>query len=170
VPGSFFDLAYAENRPGERNMGTVLATLNRAYPVAKGALEASYRFYADTFGVTSNTVELRWLQKLGSHLTLAPDARLDRQGAADFYYYNMDLTDIAPTVTPNPAGPAYSSDYRLSSLDALSYGLKATLDLGSHFQLAAGYERYAMRGRDGVTPQSAYPVANILSAGARYSW
>jgi hypothetical protein len=170
VPGSFFNLAYAENRPDERNMGTVRAALNRAYPRAHGALEGSYRFYADTFGVTSNTVELRWLQKVGGLLTLAPDVRFDRQDAANFYYYNLDLTDIAPTVVPNPAAPAYSSDYRLSSCDALSYGLKATLNAGSHFQFVAGYERYAMRGRDGVTPQSAYPIANILSAGARYSW
>jgi hypothetical protein len=170
VPGSFFPLAYAENRPGERNMGTLLATFNRAFPGMHGAVEGSYRYYGDTYGVTSSTVGLRWLQKLGGGVTLAPDARLDRQGAANFYYYDLDDTPLAPTSVPNPAGPAYSSDYRLSSFDAWSYGLRATWDLPHHLQLVAGYERYAMRGRDGVTPRSAYPVANILSAGARYSW
>jgi Protein of unknown function (DUF3570) len=170
VPGSNFPLAFAENRPGERNMGILLASVNRAFPEARGALDLSYRYYADTFGVTANTVELSWIQKVGRTLTLTPDLRLHEQGAAKFYYYNLDGTPITPTVVPSPDGPAYSSDYRLSALGALTYGLKATWTLGDHLQLELGYDRYAMRGRDGVTPQSAYPVANIVSGGARLSW
>ena len=37
-------------------------------------------------------------------------------------------------------------------------------------QLELAYDRYEMRGRDGVTPQSAYPTANIYTAGARVAW
>ena len=170
VAGSFFPLAFAENRPGERNMASVFAAVNRAYPRLHGALEASYRFYADTFGVTANTVELRWIQKLGEAVTLAPELRLYRQGGADFYYYDLDATDITPTVVPDSNGPAYSSDYRLSSFDAVTYGIKATWKVRPHLQLELAFDRYAMRGIDGVTPQSAYPVANIMSAGARLSW
>jgi hypothetical protein len=170
VAGSFFPLAFAENRPGERNMGSVFAAVNRAYPGAHGALEASYRFYADTFGVEANTVELRWIQKLGDVVSLSPELRLYRQGAADFYTYNLDATALTPTVVPNPNGPAYSSDYRLSSFDALTYGLRATWKVRAHVQLELSFDRYAMHGLDGVTPQSAYPVANIVSAGARVSW
>jgi Protein of unknown function (DUF3570) len=170
VPGSFFPLVFAENRPGERNMGTLLATLNRAFPAAHGALEASDRFFADTFGVKSDTVELRWIQNIGERMTLAPELRVDRQDSAHFYYYDLDATSIEPTTVPNPSGVAYSSDYRLSSFDAVSVGLKTTVKVVGDFILEAGYERYAMRGRDGVTPQSAYPVANIFSVGAKYSW
>jgi hypothetical protein len=170
VPGSFFPLVFAENRPDERNMGTLFASIDRAYPGAGGAVEASLRFYGDTFGITSATVELRWIQRLGKRLTLAPEARLARQGAAGFYYYDLDATGITPTGVPDTRGPAYSSDYRLSAFDAVSCGLRATLKVAPHVQLEALCERYGMRGRDGVTPQSAYPVANIISAGAKISW
>jgi len=170
VPGSAFPLAFAENRPGERNTGAAFASLNRAFPGVGGALEGSARFYADTFGVAASTLELAWIQKIGKAFTLAPELRLHEQGAAKFYYYNLDRTSLIPTVVPNPDGPAYSSDYRLSSLDAVTFGLKATWKLQEHLQLELAYDRYRMRGRDGVTPQSAYPVANILSCGARISW
>jgi hypothetical protein len=170
VPGSFFQLPFAENLPGEHNSGALLASVNRAFPAARGALEASYRFYGDTYGVTANTVEARWIQKIGDDVTLAPEVRLYRQGAADFYAYDLDDTDIVPTVIPNGNGPAYSSDYRLSSLDGVTCGIKATVKIGRHVQLDLAYDRYTMRGRDGVTPQSAYPVANIYTAGARVTW
>jgi hypothetical protein len=170
VAGSFFPLAFAENRPGSRDTGTLFASVNRAYPGARGALEASYRFSSDTFGIVANTVEVRWIQKIGEKVTLAPEVRLYRQGAAAFYSYNLDDTDITPTVVPDSKGPAYSSDYRLSAFDGATWGLRATWKVRAHLQLELAYDRYAMRGRDGVTPQSAYPVAAILSAGARLSW
>jgi hypothetical protein len=170
LPGTTLQEYFPENRPGERNMGTVFASVNRAYPALKGALEASYRFYGDTFGITSNTGELRWIQKLGSRVTLAPEVRFSRQDAAKFYYYDLDTTAIIPTHIPNPNGAAYSSDYRLSSFDAVSYGVRATWKLAEHLQIEAAYARYSMRGTDGVTPQSAYPIADIVSAGARVSW
>jgi hypothetical protein len=31
-------------------------------------------------------------------------------------------------------------------------------------------EQYVMRGRDGITPQSAYPRATIVTAGVQLSW
>jgi hypothetical protein len=170
VAGSFFPIAFTENRPGERDSGTLFASVNRSFPRVRGALEASYRFYSDTFGVSANTLELRWIQKVGAAFTLAPEVRLYRQDAARFYYYDLDDTAIVPTVVPDSHGPAYSSDYRLSAFDGLTCGLKATWKMHAHVELELAYDRYAMRGRDGVTPQSAYPVANIVSAGARLSW
>ena len=170
VPGSFFALPFAENRPGERNLGSLYGAVNRTFPRVHGALEASYRYYADTFGIQAHTVELRWLQQLGRRVTLAPEARLTREGAADFYSYNLDATPIIPTQVPNTAGPAYSSDYRLSAFDAVTVGARLTAKVVEHVEGELGYEHYAMRGRDGVTPQSAYPVANILSVGARITW
>jgi hypothetical protein len=170
VPGTYFPLVFAENTPGEHNSGALLASVNRAFPGAGGALEASYRFYGDTYGVMASTVEVRWIQKIGDRFTLAPELRLYRQGAADFYYYNLNDTDFLPTRTPDSSGTNYSSDYRLSSFDAVTCGLKATLKVQAHFQLELAYDRYEMRGRDGVTPQSAYPTANIYTAGARVTW
>lgn len=170
VPGSFFPLVFHENRPSERNSGVLYTSVNRAFPELNGALEGSYRFYADTYGVKANTLELKWLQKLGRDLVLAPDFRIHEQGAANFYHYDLNTTDILPTYTPDPNGPAYSSDYRLSSLLAVTYGLNLSWKPRDWLKLTLDYSRYNMRGRDGVTPQSAYPDANIYSAGAQLSW
>jgi hypothetical protein len=170
APGDVLPLAYLENLPDTHDFGALFASVNHAFPGAGGALEASYRYYRDTYGVEASTLEVTWLQKLGRRLTLAPNARLHDQGAASFYYYNLDETDIMPTAVPNAAGPHYSSDYRLSSLDAVTVGLKLTLKASDSVRMDVAYERYAMRGRDGQTPQSAYPSANIISAGARVSW
>ena len=170
VPGSFFALVFAENRPGERDTGTLLASVNRAYPAAHAALEASYRFYADTFGITAHTVELQWIQKIGGAVTLSPEVRLYEQGGARFYYYNLNDTAIMPTRVPDSSGTNYSSDYRLSSLYGVTCGIKATWKIRDHVQLDVAFNRYDMRGRDGVTPRSAYPTANITSVGARISW
>jgi hypothetical protein len=169
-PGDYFPLVFAENRPHEHNSGTTYLSINRAFAAVNGALEASYRFYSDTYGVVSNTGELRWLQKVGRHVTISPEARLYEQSAARFYYYNLTTTDIVPTTIPNPSGPAYSSDYRLSALDTTSYGLKVTWNPSDRLQLDVSYDRYTMRGRDGITPMSAYPRANVLVFGAKVSW
>jgi hypothetical protein len=169
-PGDYFPLVFAENRPPEHNSGVAYLSINRAFPSLDGAFEGTYRFYSDTYGVVANTAELRWLQKVGRHVAVSPEVRLYEQGAAHFYYYDLESTGIVPTTVPNPQGPAYSSDYRLSSLDTTTYGIKVVWSPSDRFQLDVAYDRYAMRGRDGVTPQSAYPKANIVTFGARISW
>ena len=82
----------------------------------------------------------------------------------------LNTTDIVPTYTPDPSGPAYSSDYRLSSLLAVTYGVNLSWKPRDWLKLTLDYSRYNMRGTDSVTPQSAYPQANIYSAGAQLSW
>jgi hypothetical protein len=170
IPGTYFPLAFAENRPDEHNSGVLYAALDRAFPGEGGTIEASYRYYADTYGTVANTLDFRWIQKLGRRVTVSPSARLYQQGAAKFYYYNLESTTILPTFTPDPSGPAYSSDYRLSSLDTTDLGVKVTWAATERLALDASIDRYAMRGRDGMTPQSAYPRANILTLGAKVSW
>jgi hypothetical protein len=170
VPGSFFPLVFAENRPGQHNSGVAYLAVERMFPALRGSLEGSFRYYSDTYGVVANTVEGRWLQKLGHDLTLAPVLRLYEQSAARFYYYNLNQTMLVPTTIPDPNGPAYSSDYRLSSLFSTTLGLELTFRANRWLEVTAAYDRYAMRGRDGVTPQSAYPRANIYSLGAKISW
>jgi hypothetical protein len=170
IPGSFFPTAFHENLPGSHDFAAAFASVDRAFTQARGALEASYRLYSDSYGVVASTAEVSWQQKIARRFTLAPDVRLHGQGAARFYHYDLDATDVAPTQVPNPGGPNYSSDYRLSSLWTSTLGLKLTCNLADHIRADLAYDRYAMHGRDGVTPGSAYPSANILSAGARVSW
>lgn len=170
IPGSVFPLVFAENRPGEHNSGVAYFAINRAFPRLNGALEGSYRFYSDTFGVVANTAEIRWLEKIGRSVTVSPELRLYEQGAARFYYYNLNSTGIIPTSTPDPGGPAYSSDYRLSSLYTTTYGIRTAWKPHDRLELDLAYDRYTMRGRDGITPQSAYPRANVITIGAKVSW
>jgi len=170
IQGSFFPLVYAENRPSEQNSCVAYFAVNRAFPRLNGSLEGSYRLYADTFGIVANSIEVRWLEKIGRQFTVSPELRLYEQGAAKFYYYDLNATGIFPTETPNPNGPAYSSDYRLSALDTTTCGVRTAWSPRDWLQLDVAYDRYAMRGRDGITPQSAYPRANIVTIGAKISW
>ena len=168
--GVFLPLGYPENRPDVRDSGTAYVLLDRAFPRLHGALELSYRFYADTYSITANTAEARWLQKIGDHLTVGPEVRAYEQQAARFYYYNLDETTIVPIRVPDPNGVNYSSDYRLSALETTTYGVRVSWKPIERLEFTAAYDRYRMHGSDGVTPQSAYPVANILSVGTKVSW
>jgi hypothetical protein len=144
--------------------------LNHAYPQLNGAIDASYRFSHDDFGVSSNTFALEWLQKLGAKVILSPSFRFYQQSAADFYLLTLDGTGISPSSPPTGPSPVYSADYRLSKLQTLSYGLKLVWTPTAAWQLDVAYEKYDMRGRDGVTSQTAYPEANIFTVGAKFSF
>ncbi len=170
VPGVFLRRTFNENRPDRRDKWLALALLNRAFPSLHGAVEASYRHHRDDFGITSHTVTVEWFQKLGAKFILRPSIRYFGQGAADFYHVTLDGTPITPTAIPTGRGPHYSSDYRLSDLRTLNYGLKAVWRATDSLLLDAAIERYEMHGRDGRTSASAYPRATIFTAGVRYSF
>ncbi len=171
LPGLSLPLTFAENRPAERDKGIALATINRAFPAANGALEATYRFYHDTFGTGAHTVDLAWFQRLGERVMLRPGFRFYTQDAADFYYYRLDGTNVVPAAgAPRTGGPFYSSDYRLSRMQTYTYGLKLVWRATDALNVDLAYERYDMRGVDGVTPQSAYADADIVTAGLKFSW
>jgi hypothetical protein len=161
---------FAENSPNKRNKGSLFLSLNRAFPAIHGAVEVSYRFYADTWGIAANTVEADWFQHLGPKVVLGPTLRAYEQGAANFYDYNLDNTAINPVRMPTGAGPNYSSDFRLSAMRSIEYGLKLTWSPTDRLQFDLAYKRYEMWGTDGVTPASAYPIAGIATLGARFLW
>jgi hypothetical protein len=171
IPGVSLPLTFAENRPAERDKWIALAQLNRAYPEMHGAIDFSYRFYHDTYDTNSHTLDLGWFQNIGEHVVVRPGIRFYTQSAADFYYYKLDGTAVVPVAgPPRTNGPFYSSDYRLSEMRTLTYGLKVVWNATEALQFDAAYERYDMRGTDGVTPQSAYCRANIFTVGAKFSW
>lgn len=170
-PGVSLPLTFAENRPGTREKWIMLGAVNRSFPALHGAAEASYRFYHDTYGTDAHTVDTAWFQHLGERVILRPGFRWHDQSAARFYHYDLDRTTLVPAYgPPRPNGPFYSSDYRLSALRTLTYGLKAIVNVTEALQFDAALERYDMRGRDGVTPQSAYCRATIVTVGGRFGW
>ena len=166
----YLEESFGENSPNRRESSAVFTSINRSFPGVRGAVEGSYRLYADTFGIVSHTFELSWIQHLGDRLIAEPLVRFYRQSAANFYYYNLDTTDIVPTHVPTGAAPYYSSDFRLSAEDDYTIGLKVTYKVADRLQVVASYERYAMSGRDGVTSASAYPRAGISEIGAKFTW
>ena len=171
-PGTYYTLP--ENRPREKDKISVFFGTNRHFEKLDGALDASYRFYSDSFGITSHTVELKWIQRLGTHFTLEPIARYYVQSQADFYYYNLDQAGIVTSVVPSGetgtgTGPFYSSDYRLSKMETMNLGLKLSWIINDHCSLDVAYERYVMRGLDNVTPSSAYVDANVFTFGFKLS-
>lgn len=171
VPGVSLPLTFAENRPDERDKWIALAAVNRAFPEVHGTVDFSYRFYHDTYDTDAHTLDLGWFQSLGEHFIVRPGVRLYDQDAAKFYYYRLDGTSVVPVAgPPRPDGPFYSSDYRLSAMRTVTYGLKLIWNATEQLQFDAAYERYEMRGTDHVTPQSAYCRADIFTLGARFSW
>jgi hypothetical protein len=170
LPSIYLDETFGENSPNAREREALYASINHAFPRAHGAVEASYRLYSDTYGIVAHTLQLTWLQHVGARLVLAPSFRFYTQTAARFYYYSLEDTPIIPVRVPAGAAPYYSSDFRLSAEDGTSYGLKATLKVSEWMQLDASFEQYDLRGRDGVTPASAYPRAGISTCGVKFIW
>jgi hypothetical protein len=127
-PGIFLLRTSSENRPDHRNRWIALASINRAIPNLNGALEASYRFHTDDFGMITHTLSLDWYQKIGPKFMLRPFIRFFNQSAADFNAVSLTGSSIVPTSRPSGHAPFYSADYRLSKLDTLDYGLKALKD------------------------------------------
>ncbi len=170
LPGLFLPLTFGENRPAERDKWIAYAAYNRSFDQLHGAVETSYRLYHDSFGITSHTVALAWFQHLGPQFIISPAMRFYQQSAADFYAVSLDGSTITPGSTPNPSGPFFSADYRLTSLRTLTYGVKLIWTPNKMCQFDVAWERYEMQGRDGVTSTSAFPQANIFTTGLRLSW
>lgn len=169
-PGLFLRRSFGENRPDSRIKWIALAALNRSFPSFNGALDASYRYHRDDFGVRSHMVNLEWFQQVGARLLLRPSFRYFVQDAADFYFLTLTGTNVTPNDQPTGQTPFYSADYRLSALETLTYGLKAIWSMTDAWQFDAAIERYVMRGRDGVTSPYAYPDANIVTVGIKFTF
>ena len=144
-----------EKRPDSRNKQIAYLALNHFIEPADASAELSYRYYHDSFGIMAHTVSFAWYQKLGEHFIVRPMLRYYQQGAADFY-----------AVRFADAPEYYSSDYRLSELSAVGYGLKLIWKPSKLVSFDVDVERYQQQGRDGVTSQDAYPAATIIMMGA----
>jgi hypothetical protein len=169
-PGVFLRQTFPENRPDSRTKWIVLGSVNRALPGLRAAVDASYRFHDDDFGITSHTLNLEWYQKLGERVTLRPHVRLMQQSAADFYRMTFTGASFTPSNDPTGSAPFYSSDYRLSDLRTTNYGLKLVWEPRPNLQFDAAIEKYEMKGRDGVTSASAYPQATIFTIGGKFAF
>jgi len=169
-PGLFLPLTFPENRPDTRQKITVFAGLSHFVEAMHGSVEVSFRHFKDDWGITSETLQLAWFQKLGDRFVLSPSLRVYDQSAADFYVLSLNGSSIDPTDIATGMAPYYSADYRLSKFRAVTVGLKLVAKVSEHLSADVAFERYEMRGRDGFTPQSAFARANVLNIGARWTF
>lgn len=172
--GSFYDhhteldpknryTVFPEKRPGHKFREVLFLSYQHNFEKANAALEATYRFHHDDFGIIANTFSLQWNQKLGKVFTLSPLFRFHTQTAADFYgtHFPGDPSDSSF----GPLPKYYSADYRLSALDSFTYGASLSAKVHEHVSLEFAYKRYDMVGRDNETNKGQYPKANVFTAG-----
>jgi hypothetical protein len=73
----------AETDPDTRWRHAIVFAVNRAIP--RGAIQADYRIYRDTWGITSHTIGARYFVNLSRHLELRLRERFYVQNGATFY-------------------------------------------------------------------------------------
>jgi hypothetical protein len=145
-----------EHRPGSKDKRIAYVSLTRFVEAVNGSLETSYRFYNDTFGINAHTFALAWYQRLGQNFVLRPMLRLYHQSEADFYSTRFE------------GDPQfYSSDYRISSLLSLGYGLKLIWTPTQRFSADVSADRYEQTGLDSVTAAAVYPSSTAITGGVR---
>lgn len=170
-PGFYYTVP--ENRPTEKNKVSVFLGANHNVESWRGAIDASYRYYDDSFGIASHTLSLLWIQKISERLMLQPSIRWYRQSAADFYYTNLDAAGIVTRYEPKLGetgtgmAPYYSSDYRLAHMQTIDVGLKLIWQVKPWVAIDVAYNRYTSRGLDGVTRQDAFSQANAFTVGLK---
>lgn len=164
-----------ERRPRERNKEIGYFSVTHFVTPLNGSVEAAYRFYHDSYGITSHTLSLNWYQKVGKHLILSPMFRFVDQSAADFYMAQLEGDPNLGPIDPSdplypfyaPLPQYYSSDYRLAALQTFTYGLGATIKIKDRFFIDLAYKRYEMAGKDELTSSALFPTANVFSIGGR---
>jgi opacity protein-like surface antigen len=149
-----------EGRPDKRTRQSVYG----AAKLATGSFvtDLSARYYHDSWGINSYTVELAEHIPLMSKAYIEPHARYYHQSKADFFTYYLPSTAILPSFA--------SSDSRLDSFKSVTLGVSAGFELTPHLELYANAETYrqSKAGNYGVIPpvianQKLYTGTNSIS-------
>ncbi len=112
-----------DTRPDRRNSVAWLTRYNQYFGNLGGALNSSYRYYNDSFGVKSHTVEFVWRQPFAESWTISPALRYTTQSAANFYF-------DPPFPKGFVEGGFYSADTRLSAFGSFMVGLRVDKSFG----------------------------------------
>jgi len=148
-----------EVRPENRSMLSWTTRLRKFMPTLKGTLHLDYRFYDDTWGIQSHTIDTAWHHPITSTIDLIPSFRFYQQSEASFY---------EPYFIQGSIGEFYSSDYRLSAFSSVSFGIgvqKTFKDL----KLLASIEQY-QSSDDNDIENAALVDFMILSLGVDYKF
>ncbi|MEC9359893.1 MAG: DUF3570 domain-containing protein [Pseudomonadota bacterium] len=108
-------------RPDARNELAWTTRLRYRITAWAGSLHLDYRYFDDSWGIRSHTVDFALHKDFGTRLSLAPHLRWYSQSQAKFYqpYFLAERDD-----------GYYSSDYRLSPYGAVTVGLDLSWRFG----------------------------------------
>jgi len=120
----------AQVTPNTRTGNAASAQLKYYLPW-HAALDGSYRFYHDTWGITAHTLGAGYTQPLSTSWTLTANARYYRQSAADFY------SDLFPF---DDSQNFMSRDRELAQFHDL------TLGMGASWQFHPSWPRWIEKG------------------------
>ena len=163
-------LNFAENRPDEQDRWVAKIAARHYLPELNAALAGSYRFFANSDDLFGHTFELKWIQQVNDALSITPYVRYYQQSSADFYFPSLTGTGINGTGLNDGTGEFYSSDYRLSSFEAFTLGIKAAYEFSDSFSVDIQLERYETKGLSSGTPDILFPEANVFSIGANWTF
>ncbi len=163
--GSTTDNIY-ENRPDKRVKHGLYGAYKKA--VGNDAVEVSYRFMTDDWGINSHTLDFHysWLFSEGKKF-LEPHIRLYTQSKADFYQTFLVQGENEKYVT---------GDYRLGDMNAITIGLKYGQELEKEKSFSVRLEYYLQTGkssRDEIGVQQGldlYPDVDALILQVTYSF
>jgi hypothetical protein len=125
-----------ENRPDERTKHAVFAKMKTF--VRGGALDASYRFHTDDWGIDSHTLDARYRFNLSERYYAEPHIRFYQQSEADFFQANL----VAGAPLPIEA----SADYRLGEFTGTTIGIKLGRKLNNGSEVSGRLEYYSQSG------------------------
>ncbi|MEO1582140.1 MAG: DUF3570 domain-containing protein [Pseudomonadota bacterium] len=147
----------ADSRPSEKRQAAFDARVRKYFPNQNTALHVDYRYYGDSFGVASNTLKFGAFKNLGEW-QLSATTRWYIQDSANFHRNFFEVTR---------ADGFYSSDYRLSDFQAMSYsvGIKKSFGFGA---VKLSFESYDSTG-DGDTPNPGLTDFQLLSLGIDFA-
>ena len=135
-----------DQRPDSHERLSVSAGYRKFLVDADASLQIDYRYYSDSWGTDSHTLELAWAQNLSQGL-LTPYLRYYTQRQADFY-----------GVIADTAARHYADDYRLSSYGAVTIGARWAVALSNSWTLELEAERYMTDAGWGMFDGSAAPA------------
>ena len=137
---------FRDQRPDTHERLSLSAGYRRFLLDADASLQVDYRYYADSWGIDSHTLELAWAQNLPSGL-LTPYVRYYTQHEADFF-----------SVIADTEAQYYADDYRLSSYGAVTLGARWAVAVGESWTLELEAERYMTDADWGVFSGDAAPA------------
>ena len=130
----------------------------------------SYRYFRDDHQLSGHTIDLEANRKIGEQWVISPHYRFYNQNQVSFYSPQIRKYQTYMDSPDQSNGPFYSADYRLSSFDSHSLGLKISYSLKDDLLVDVGYDRYLTTGKDDITDNRIYPDANVFTIGFQWGY